>query len=141
MTSLNFCASSVSAKSFTRSSGKLSDVIERVRIGVSAGLTLLYLGGFGRFAGTNPLATLIAACTSCAATSIGRSRTNWSVIVEVPNELVEFIEDNPLIWPNCRSSGVVIDETITSALAPGYCVVTWIVGKSTVGRAEIGRSL
>ena len=64
-----------------------------------------------------------------------------SVIVEVPNELVEFIEDNPLIWPNCRSSGVVIDETITSALAPGYCVVTWIVGKSTVGRAEIGRSL
>ncbi len=49
----------------------------------------------------------------------GRSRTNCKVIVDVPNELVEFIDANPLICPNCRSSGVVIDETITSALAPG----------------------
>ena len=119
MTSLIFCASNVSAKSFTRSKGKLSDVIDSVRIGVSAGLTLLYFGGFGRFGGRNPPATLIAACTSCAATSIGRSRTNCNVIVDVPNELVEFIDANPLICPNCRSSGVVIYETITSALAPG----------------------
>ena len=84
MTSLIFCASNVSAKSFTRSKGKLSDVIDSVRIGVSAGLTLLYFGGFGRFGGRNPPATLIAACTSCAATSIGRSRTNCKVIVDVP---------------------------------------------------------
>jgi hypothetical protein len=62
-------------------------------------------------------------------------------MVEVPNELVEFIDARPLICPNCRSRGVVTDETITSALAPGYIVVTSIVGKSTVGRAEIGRSL
>ncbi len=32
---------------------------------------------------------------------------------------VEFIDASPLIWPNCRSSGVVTAETITSALAPG----------------------
>src|ERR1700687_4895375 len=107
--------------------------MDRVRIGVSAGLTLLYFGGFGRFCGRNPPATLIAACTSCAATSIGRSRTNCKVIVDVPNELVEFIGANPLICPNCRSSGVVIDETITSALGRGKKGVTWMVGKSTVG--------
>jgi hypothetical protein len=63
------------------------------------------------------------------------------VIVDVPYELVEFIDANPLICPNCRSSGVVIDETITSALAPGKNVVTSIVGKSTAGSAEIGSNL
>jgi hypothetical protein len=41
------------------------------------------------------------------------------VIVDTPNELVEFIDASPAIWPNWRSSGVVIAETITSALAPG----------------------
>ena len=63
------------------------------------------------------------------------------VIVEVPKELVEFIEASPGIWPNCFSSGVVTDETMTSALAPGKKVVTSMVGKSTVGRAEMGRNL
>jgi hypothetical protein len=40
---------------------------------------------------------LIAACTSCAATSIGRSSTNCNVIVDTPNELVEFIDASPAI--------------------------------------------
>ena len=51
----------MSAKSFTLSNGKESDVIDKVRIGVSAGLTLLYLGGFGRSVGRYPPAALIAA--------------------------------------------------------------------------------
>ena len=55
-----------------------------------------------------------------------------------PKELTEVIIARPLIWPNCRSSGVVTDEAITSGLAPGYCAVTWMVGKSTAGSAEIG---
>ena len=59
----------------------------------------------------------------------------------VLNELSEVICDKPLIWPNCRSKGVVTDDAMTSGLAPGYCAVTWIVGKSTGGRAEIGRSM
>ena len=41
-------------------------------------------------------------------------------MVELPNELCDVICDRPLIWPNCRSSGVVTDEAITSGLAPGY---------------------
>jgi hypothetical protein len=32
------------------------------------------------------------------------------------------------IWPNWRSSGVVMEETMVSALAPGRLVVTTMVG-------------
>ena len=41
VTSLSFCASTVSARSLTFSSGNESEVSRSVRIGVSAGLTLL----------------------------------------------------------------------------------------------------
>ena len=41
LTWLSFCARTVSAKSLTLSSGRLSEVIASERIGVSAGLTLL----------------------------------------------------------------------------------------------------
>ncbi len=40
--------------------------------------------------------------------------------------------------PNCRSSGVVTSDSMTCGLAPGNCVETWMVGKSTFGSAEIG---
>ena len=40
-------------------------------------------------------------------------------MTEAPAELVEDIWLRPGIWPNCRSSGAVIDEVITSGLAPG----------------------
>ena len=46
-----FCASAVSARSSTFDSGRELEVSARVRIGASAGLTLLYIGGFGRSAG------------------------------------------------------------------------------------------
>ena len=49
------------------------------------------------------------------------------------------MEVSPLIWSNCDSRGVVTAEVITSGLAPGYRVTTWMVGKSTVGKEEIGR--
>ena len=61
-------------------------------------------------------------------------------MVVLPKELMEVIADRPLIWPNWRSSGVVTEEVITSGLAPGYCATTWMVGKSTGGRAEMGSS-
>ena len=80
----------------------------------------------------------MAACTSWAAASMSRSRLNCKVMLELPKELIEVISDSPLIWPNCRSSGVVTEETITSGPAPGYWAVTWMVGKSTGGKAEIG---
>ncbi len=43
------------------------------------------------------------------------------------------------ICPNCRSSGAVTSEAMVSGLAPGSCVVIWMVGKSTCGSAETGR--
>ena len=42
------------------------------------------------------------------------------------------------IWPNWRSSGAVTSDTMVSGEAPGSCVVTWMVGKSTCGSAATG---
>ena len=44
---------------------------------------------------------------------------NCSVTTEQPPELVEVIWLSPGTWPNCRSSGAVTDDAITSGLAPG----------------------
>jgi hypothetical protein len=56
----------------------------------------------------------------------------------MPNELDDVSTCKAGIWPNCRSSGAVTSEAMVSGLAPGNCVVTWIVGKSTCGSADIG---
>jgi hypothetical protein len=73
----------------------------------------------GRSTGRKELAALIAACTSCSAVSRDRSRPNCSVITDAPPELADDIWERPGIWPNCRSSGAVIDDVVTSGLAPG----------------------
>ena len=83
--------------------------------------------------GSWPLAALMAAWMSLAAPSMLRFRSNWTVIVEIPRELVEVIWATPGICENCRSSGCATDDAIVSGLAPGSCAVTWIVGKSTCG--------
>ena len=48
-----------------------------------------------------------------------RSSVNCSVMTELPSELVEVIWFSPGTCPNCRSSGAVTDDAITSGLAPG----------------------
>ncbi len=40
-------------------------------------------------------------------------------MTELPAELVDVICFRPGTWPNCRSSGAVTDEAMTSGLAPG----------------------
>jgi hypothetical protein len=45
-------------------------------------------------------AALIAACTSCAAASMLRARSNWRVIRVWPWLLVEVIESMPAIVEN-----------------------------------------
>ncbi len=85
-----------------------------------------------------PAAALIAACTSCAALSSLRLRLNCRVIWLVPSLLVLVMVDSPVICPNCRSSDAVISVATVSGPAPGSCVVTWMVGKSTVGSAATG---
>ena len=40
-------------------------------------------------------------------------------MTDAPAELCDIIWLRLGIWPNCRSSGAVTDEVITSGLAPG----------------------
>ena len=67
-----------------------------------------------------------------------RSSVNWIVIFVTPSALVEVIESMPAMVLNCRSSGVATAEAIVSGLAPGRLAMTWIVGKSTLGRSLTG---
>ena len=69
---------------------------------------------------------------------MSRLRSNCSVIWLMPKELDEVIVESAGICPNWRSSGAVTSAAIVSGLAPGSCVVTWMVGKSTCGSAETG---
>ncbi len=62
---------------------------------------------------------LIAACTSCSATSMFSSSANCRVMTELPAELLDVIWFRPGICPNWRSSGAVTADAITSGLAPG----------------------
>ena len=82
----------------------------------------------GKSVGSKFVPALMAACTCCSATSSVMSSENRSVMIDAPPELVEDICASPGIWPNCRSIGAVTADVITSGLAPGYSVVTWIVG-------------
>src|ERR1035438_9452974 len=59
----------------------------------------------------------------------------------VPRLLAEVISVTAAMWPNWRSRGVATEEAIISALAPGRPALTEIVGKSTCGRGETGKTL
>ena len=85
-------------------------------------------------------AAAIAVCTSSAAESMSRLRSNCSVICVFPSELLDVIESRPAIVVNCFSSGVATDDAIVSGLAPGRPADTWIVGKSTFGRSLTARA-
>ncbi len=110
-------------------------------IGASAGLTLRYPGLLGRFFGSCPRAALMAACTSLAAASMLRLRSNCMVMEVEPIPLDDVISVIPAIRPNCRSRGVATEEAMVSGLAPGRPADTLIVGNSTWGRGETGRNL
>ena len=87
-----------------------------------------YVGGVGSWLGRRLEAALIAACTSCCAASMLRSRSNCSVICEYPKLETLVICVSEGICPNCLSSGVVTADAIVSALPPGRYVDTTIVG-------------
>src|ERR1700676_2365884 len=86
------------------------------------------------------LAAVIAACTSCAARSMFRLRSNCTVIEVAPRALNEVIWATPAIWPTWRSNGAATEDAMISALAPGRVAVTTTVGKSTCGRGATGRN-
>ena len=78
----------------------------------------------------------MAACTSRAAASILRLRSNCSVMLVEPRVLDEVISVTPAMRPNWRSSGVATEEAMVSGLAPGRLALTEMVGKSTCGSGD-----
>jgi hypothetical protein len=67
--------------------------------GASAGLTLRYVGLPGRFAGSCARAALIAACTSRAAASMLRVRSNCTTTDVLPDPLDDVISVMPAMRP------------------------------------------
>jgi hypothetical protein len=108
----------VSAYSLTNESGKVSDSSERNSTGASAGFTLRKLGGTVISVGRFRCATESADCTSSAAASMSRLRSNWIVIWVEPVVLVEVIEVMPAIVASCRSMGVATVAAMISGSHP-----------------------
>ena len=96
------------------------------------------VGGVGMPCGSRREACVMAACTSTAAPSRLRLRSNSRVICVVPSELIEVIDSRPAIVENWFSSGVATADAMVSGLAPGRAAVTSSVGKSTLGRSLTG---
>src|ERR1700760_984660 len=107
--------------------------------GWSDGLTLRSVGGVGMLVGSWRDAAEIADCTSCAAASMLRSRSNCSVMVVVPAALDDVIELMPAMVENWFSSGVATADAMVSGSAPGSEAETVMVGKSTAGNSLTGR--
>src|ERR1700683_3117540 len=141
LTCESFCANTELAMSYNCGLGTTSDSSVISRIGWSAGLIFRYFGREGRLAGRVPAEELMAACTSRAAELMSRLRSNWSVTDADPTELEDVISVTPAMRVNCFSRGVATDAAITSGLAPGRPALTVIVGKSTSGNAETGKSV
>src|SRR5580704_5443410 len=78
------------------------DLSDRNRIGKSAGLTLRKLGGVGSSTGRRRMAAEICDCTSSAAPSMLRLRSNCRTIEVFPSDDVEVIVVTPAIAENRR---------------------------------------
>ena len=89
--------------------------------GKSPGLTLRKLGGVVISTGSLRAATVSAVCTSSAAPSILRLRSNWMVIEVMPSEDEEVSELMPAMVESWRSIGAATEAAMVSALAPGSC--------------------
>ncbi len=131
-------AISVSARSDSSIGVSSSDCMRSSRIGPSLGLTFFQVGRLGSSAGSRAVAALMAACTSCAATSMLLSSVNCSVMLVLPSELLEVMSVMPGTPDSSTSSGVATDEAMVSGLAPGSLALIWIVGRSISGTAATG---
>ena len=78
--------------------------------------------------GSSVRAALMAACTSRAALSTLRSRSNCSVMEVLPRMEREVISVTPAMAPSDRSSGVATVAAMVSGLAPGRLALTEMVG-------------
>src|SRR4030081_3813341 len=133
--------STTSAYSLTSDSGKVAELALMNTTADSPGLTFLKLGGTVISIGSRRWATVKAVCTSSAAPSMLRLRLNRMTIWVRPSVDTEEIELMPAIVDICRSIGAATATAMFSALAPGKVAVTWMVGKSTDGRAATESNL
>ena len=138
VTWLSFCCSTLDAASNSRPWPSVSEVTASTMAGALAGLILRYCGLLGRSPGISMRAALIAACTSRAAPSMLRDRSNCSTMRALLTVLVEVISRTPAMAPSARSSGVVRLVATVSGEAPGRLAVTRMVGNSTRGRGATG---
>src|SRR5499427_5980211 len=109
-------------------------------IAKSPGLTLRKKGGVVISIGNRRCATVSAVCTSSAAPSMFRLRSNWMMIDVVPSAEVDVIDVMPEMVESWRSIGPATDAAMVSELAPGNVAVIWMVGKSTAGKAATASS-
>src|SRR3979411_2864133 len=133
----------MSPYSLTAGRGKASGVSETNRNGKSEGLTFRKRGGIVISIGNRRCAIVSAVCTSRAAASILRLRSNWIVIALGPCDELDEIDDMHATAALVDSGASMMPGTeaaMVSALAPGKVAVTAIVGKSTLGSADTGRS-
>ncbi len=117
---------------------RVVDVIDRIRIGWSAGLNFRYCGLNRMVAGRSTCEALMAACTSRAAPSMSRDRSNCSWIWVWPVCDREVSSDTPARRPRRFSRGVATLVAMVSGLAPGRRAETWIAGRSNCGRGDTG---
>ena len=108
-------------------------------IGIAAGLALRKEGRDCRSPGRSLSEALIAACTSRAAPSMLRERSNCTVMRVEPSDEREVISVTPGISPSRRSSGAATVCAMVSGSAPGRLALTLMVANSTVGMLATGR--
>src|SRR3569623_1011669 len=121
-------------------SGIVSDRIDTNSTGKSPGLTLRKDGGVVISAGNLRCAVVSAVCTSSAAPSILRSRTNWMVIEVLPDDDDEVIDEMPAMVESWRSIGEATVAAMVSGEAPGCVAVLRMGGKSTACSAATASS-
>src|SRR6185295_1330503 len=96
------------------------------------------LGGELMSSGKARCAEEIADCTSSAAPSMSRLRSNCRTTEVLPSVEVDDIEVTSAMVENRFSSTEATEEAMVSGLAPGSDAVTLMVGKSTRGTAATG---
>src|SRR6266446_9887935 len=121
--------------------GTVREVSARIMIGIAAGLALRKDGRDCRSPGRSLAAALIAACTSRAAPSMLRLRSNCTAILVEPRELTEVISVTPAISANRRSSGAATLAAMVTGSAPGRLAPMRMVGNSIFGKLATGRNL
>ena len=77
------------------------------------------LGGVGSSIGRRRIAAEICDCTSSAAPSMFRLRSNCRTIEVLPSEEVEVIDVTPAMLENWRSRIEATEAAMVSGLAPG----------------------